>query len=1191
MMIGTNKKQLFLPALLFISIFFFANAALADTITVHSFGNGDLLTGVISAVAQLKDSDAFKMFMTIMFLLGGFAALIRGGIAQVSGRDGWKTFMAWMVAISIVNGVAFLKTTTVNVHDEILNTDSGAISNVPISLALLMSTTTSAEKDLAEAFDTFFSTPDFAYTESGYGMGALSLVDALQAAPYSTRTATNWNYYIVDCVIPALMHGDIDEVELLSSDNILGENLLNVSVPLYTWYINNNNQREHYPCSQVYSLIRNDLDADLDQIKKGYAYKVLGDANFAVSQGFSITKVLDMFESAAERYLDVANSGEELLKQAVVVNLIGASTQDVLAEYSGNPDAYLLANVAAKLQMRNTLATSAAMAKTFIPAIRQIIEAIIYGIFPIVVGVLFVPGMGMRVLRSYISLFLWLLWWSPVYSILNYIVDIRAQNVFYAIHESGMGHFSIAVWPQLLGSGYDVIGFAANMLWFVPLLSYALATGSGYAMVSLASNIGGQLKSIASAAGAQTSATPGGIQATTSMGQTLTEADMAQKVYGMSWRELARDTALLSPRVHRTGWAHTHGISEAVQSVIGQTGDTMTAGTFMGDTTGMIRGLEAQKYASNILDYARTHGMDASSLINTLQGLKVGTMGANAIAIQNIADRAFGGNVYRALDFLKQTGLEKEFGNLKGLHKAHETAVKNGFEGDFVDFIKYTAAREALNEYAKMEQRQKGSEALTHRSGLDAFLKGSFLKHAAMDMSLDPETAENLNRIAEQNNWKTRFKAGDRVNLAWWTDDKGRIVRISVAKAHAGAERFEADLTTQRGTPFTLNIGGQKIAGLTGEQVVEGNYVKSKTVMNTSQLAQLQKALLEKKYYKAADGIADIITQGKSANVETITTKDGQIVGVRVNNEALVGDKDTFEKAQTSTHKAGDFYEVGEATLNDIVIRGNYHAADPLAGQWFIADSEGKIRGLSEKGVTFVKNAANVITGFGGHTKTHDTGGQIRTGVSSAGVAKKIQHAAEGIAFGAAVAPIPGARVVAAGAAAVAGLLSLIDVKAEKWNRASEDERADLIKSGIMREAQQIAMNSPGTAKEKGEAIAAYLHSVYQQIQAIASESKTEMVLGKDAAKAIDTLKKMSDFGDHLVQEAGKSPWYEHPVGMTPENLKSVEPMAKAVGEAGEVMAKTADALANMGVKLTNTAPIRGKISSRYPYGKLDFED
>jgi len=109
------------------------------------------------------------------------------------------------------------------------------------------------------------------------------------------------------------------------------------------------------------------------------------------------------------------------------------------------------------------------------------------------------------------------------------------------------------------------------------------------------------------------------------------------------------------------------------------------------------------------------------------------------------------------------------------------------------------------------------------------------------------------------------------------------------------------------------------ITGLRGEQeALKGGQVMTAAPMSAAQLGVLAKAFRDMGLSTPAEGIDELIREGKSAYVETITTGDGKILGARVNNRVVVGDEALWEKRDLSTIEAGARreygYKVGQET-------------------------------------------------------------------------------------------------------------------------------------------------------------------------------------------------------------------------------------------------------------------------------------
>jgi len=190
------------------------------------------------------------------------------------------------------------------------------------------------------------------------------------------------------------------------------------------------------------------------------------------------------------------------------------------------------------------------------------------------------------------------------------------------------------------------------------------------------------------------------------------------------------------------------------------------------------------------------------------------------------------------------------------------------------DGFAHMRANEILNEAAKFEQTYQFAKDLGYagsREDFEGMYKGHLAHHAHESWALqDQAVVDNLNRIMEEQGYKTRFKVGDSVRMARTADGK-----LTLVKGEAGASREEFDLESLRASRYI-----------------------NKT-MDVNELKELQQSLRDKGHLQAAKNVGLAIQrmqeQGYNAAEVSISQTGGPdsqyaTLNIRSGTESLVSD-------------------------------------------------------------------------------------------------------------------------------------------------------------------------------------------------------------------------------------------------------------------------------------------------------------
>ena len=438
---------------------------------VFTFGNGDFLFQIFTAVKGIMGDGSFSTLIRISVLLG-FLILLYKLFFSMNVATFSLGFIKHYIFIIIIFYALFVPKVDIVIRDEIHNTNV-AVNQVPYGIGLMAHLFTTAEKNITELMETYFTTPnDMKFNNTGFAFSVMVL-DTLKSAtpvdPYFKRTL---NDYIVNCFFTDVLWGDKDLNQIIYSNNLFADMNPEYSAGSYTKvYSSGSPQGTATSCSSAYSTIQSQFGSaasdSLDKLNE--------------TMQVDVTAALP---TVTTTLLNVGGSATSLISQAIAANALKTGLAET-AMYTGvSADAIAYATALAEQQQRSAWVTAGELSKKYLPIVRQILESFVYGMFPILFIMMMTP-IGPKALQMYFILLLWLLLWSPLFSILNLIVNTRATGVL----SPAFGYFSLGTMPYIYESTNDLTAMAGYMAWLVPVLAFAIAKGSDYAIVSLASGV------------------------------------------------------------------------------------------------------------------------------------------------------------------------------------------------------------------------------------------------------------------------------------------------------------------------------------------------------------------------------------------------------------------------------------------------------------------------------------------------------------------------------------------------------------------------------------------------------------------------------------------------------------------------------------------------------------------------------
>ncbi len=256
---------------------------------------------------------------------------------------------------------------------------------------------------------------------------------------------------------------------------------------------NNNNVEEQsvVPCSDAGPQIVEMIKKDTDEAMKIHA-ALLGMAN-------DMTNYEKKFLGAAQIYNEQAVSARSYLQQSMIM----LASQDAIintAKSVGLNPASVAANTAyADQQFYASMQAQGHMAQTYLPLAKAYLTAIIIGLSWLVALLSIVFGSYAHI-KMFFTLCIWIVLWTPILCIINFINDFNLMNVAQVI-TGGKAALSLGDNMLIFKEVANRSNFMNYLVMSTPVLAYAIAKASEQGFVTFASGLSQALTGASRAAG------------------------------------------------------------------------------------------------------------------------------------------------------------------------------------------------------------------------------------------------------------------------------------------------------------------------------------------------------------------------------------------------------------------------------------------------------------------------------------------------------------------------------------------------------------------------------------------------------------------------------------------------------------------------------------------------------------------
>ena len=473
---------------------------------IYAYGNVDTLNGVFNAIAAIMGgADYFGLIRTVAItgvLVAAFAGLFTPGRFH-----GW----GWLFGFLFLYYGMFVPKVDVAIVDKLGSQPPTLISNVPIGVAFFGHYTSKVGDVMTRFFETAFQVipsptaqlpSELTYQKNGVMFGNRLIQASRKANIADPQLRTDLISYIYNCTIYDLQDGTINPGTFGQSPDIWS--LMGTPNPARFSTFGNPVQVD--TCPNVYTYLSNRLPTEVANAKSILAFQMNPSMDPTNAQSAINAQLEQAYYKA--KIATAAQGAADLLRQNIMINLV-QDTSSIVGQKINDPAAVMLATARANAtaSINSSYMTMGKIAEQALPLIRNVIEAIIYAVFPFVFLLFLLAhgkGLGLAV-KSFAMSLVWIQLWPPLYAILNYVATLASAKNLEAAARMGTATTGLALETasSIYNGAVSDQAVAGYMVISIPIIATAIIKGGevAFAAVTGASSI----QSAASSEGSQSS--------------------------------------------------------------------------------------------------------------------------------------------------------------------------------------------------------------------------------------------------------------------------------------------------------------------------------------------------------------------------------------------------------------------------------------------------------------------------------------------------------------------------------------------------------------------------------------------------------------------------------------------------------------------------------------------------------------
>jgi|GEM_PF-2854996 len=447
---------------------------------IYAYGNVDTLTGVFNAIAAIMGgADYFGLIKTVAItgmLVAAFAGLFTPGRFA-----GW----GWFIGFMMVYNAMFVPKVDVVVVDKLGSQPPVMVGNVPIGVAFFGHYTSRVGDVMTRFFETAFQAiPDtnaqlpaeLTYQKNGVMFGN-RLIQASRAATIADpQLRTDLIAYVYNCTIYDLQDGTIDPGAFAQSTDIWS--LMGSPNParFSTW----GNPVQVDTCPNVFTQLANRLPPEVARARALLAFQLNPSMDPALAPGVIDGQIEQAYTKT--RIATAAQGAADLLRQNIMINLV-QDTNSLAGLKRNDPAATMLATARANATASTNASflTMGHIAAQALPMVRNVIEAVVYAVFPFVFLLfLLAQGRGLALaIKSFVMSLVWIQLWPPLYAILNYVGTLASARNLAAAARMGSGAqgLTLDTAASIYQGAISDQAIAGYMVVSIPIIATAIIKG------------------------------------------------------------------------------------------------------------------------------------------------------------------------------------------------------------------------------------------------------------------------------------------------------------------------------------------------------------------------------------------------------------------------------------------------------------------------------------------------------------------------------------------------------------------------------------------------------------------------------------------------------------------------------------------------------------------------------------------
>jgi conjugal transfer mating pair stabilization protein TraG len=457
--------------------------------SIYTYGTGEIISNVLNVLAILCKSDSlfFRPVMTLTASLGA----VWMGMRAIWGGNAMAYVQNWLVPTILVFNIMFVPRVSVAVIDQVDSLRRATVvDNVPVGVALVGHVTSHIAQGLTEAIETHLVPAEYEgtrYSNAGPMFAANLMASSRKLVVSDPTLRQNLKNYVDQCYVWPYLYTNITpgREEALNAPDILSFMAANPHDGLGMYWKDGTGTR-FLKCSEVSTTLLPAMATENEKAIVRLSAQILPNLPDRSAETLS-SKLKTIGESAWHAIARDSSDVHKRVEQQMVINAGREAMDDGIERLGGQrrfPQLLSYSATRGDEQQNTGFLIAGASASKHLPIFQGIMMALLLISFVFVVAYTFLDK-ELKMWTTWIKMIVWVQSWPVFYGILNSIGLLWLQKASATIGYTFEPGITWQTQTGLADASWDAYCAVQNLFLAVPVISWALITASGHALVSL----------------------------------------------------------------------------------------------------------------------------------------------------------------------------------------------------------------------------------------------------------------------------------------------------------------------------------------------------------------------------------------------------------------------------------------------------------------------------------------------------------------------------------------------------------------------------------------------------------------------------------------------------------------------------------------------------------------------------------